>query len=45
VPAEQATSQAQLKKLEELATERLLAVGGAGLALKRNVLASSTTIR
>ena len=38
VPSDMATTPVQLKALDALATERLLAVGGAGLPLRRIVL-------
>ena len=41
VPAEQATGEAKLRKLEQLATERLLAVGGAGMTATRSVLSNA----
>jgi len=44
VPEEQATSEAQLRKLEQLATERLLAVGGSGMATRRSVLSNATSV-
>jgi hypothetical protein len=39
VPDRSATSREQLEKLDALATERILAVGGAGMEVRRAVLA------
>ena len=43
--SENSTSPTQLKALDELATERLLAAGGAGMSSRRSVLAASESIR
>ncbi|KAK1923098.1 hypothetical protein DB88DRAFT_493778 [Papiliotrema laurentii] len=45
VPPEHATTPAQLKQLDELTTERLLAAGGAGLTARRAVLAPVSDIK
>lgn len=42
VPVEQRTTEKQLKALDQLATERLLAAGGEGKDARRRVLAGST---
>ncbi len=39
VPLDMATDEKQLRALDELATERLLAAGGAGMSVRRKVLA------
>ncbi|RSH85289.1 hypothetical protein EHS25_005096 [Saitozyma podzolica] len=45
VPPEMATTPDQLRALDELATERLLAVGGAGMEARRKVLAGGERVR
>ena len=39
VPPAGATSEKQLRALDEVATERLLAAGGAGMEVRRKILA------
>lgn len=41
MPESQKSTQQQLKALDALATERILAAGGTGMEVKRKVLAGS----